>query len=124
MFRERVATLRLPKQGLVVGRGLLYPEILQIEPSTGESRSLLVLPPRYRTHEEAMAGVYGLEGVRDVGLLKGPQSRLGLAETPLWFPPEDQAGGGGGGLSSRLSRMGNLCTDQGQIVVGEMEVHS
>ena len=64
-------TLPLAKQGLVVGRGLLYPEILQIEPSTGETRSLLVLPPRYRTHEEAMAGVYGFEGVRDVGLLKG-----------------------------------------------------
>jgi len=36
-----------------------------------EEKTMLVLPPRYRTHEAAIAEAYALMGVRDVGLLKG-----------------------------------------------------
>ena len=64
-------SLPLPKEGLVVGRGLIYPEILRLEPAAGETRSWLILPPRYRTHEEVLAGVYRFAEVRDVGLLRG-----------------------------------------------------
>ena len=28
----------------------------------------MLLPPRYRGHEEALVAIYGLEGVRDAGL--------------------------------------------------------
>ena len=61
--------LTLPEGRLTVGRGLLYPEVVQ----TGAlfDRSTLILPPRYLGHEEEFARVYVLDGVQDVGLLKG-----------------------------------------------------
>ncbi len=62
-------TLTLPAGTYAVGRGLFYPEIMRVE---GENtRTMLVLPPRYRSHEEAVNAAYGLAGIRDVGLLKG-----------------------------------------------------
>lgn len=61
--------LVLPQGTYVVGRGLFYPEVLQVD---GEStRTVLVLPPRYRHHEEEVARIYGIREVRDVGILKG-----------------------------------------------------
>lgn len=62
-------TASLPEGPYVVGRGLLYPDVLLRE---GErARTMFTLPPRYRTHEEAVAKVYGLAGVEDVGIVKG-----------------------------------------------------
>ena len=61
--------LTLPAGQYAVGRGLFYPEIMQVDGE--EEKTMLVLPPRYRTHEAAIAEAYALMGVRDVGLLKG-----------------------------------------------------
>ena len=59
-------SLNLPAGIYVVGKGLLYSEILRLEgPLT---RAVLLLPPRYRSHEQELAQVYGFAGVRDSGL--------------------------------------------------------
>jgi hypothetical protein len=65
--------LVLPKRKLVfsegqytIGRGLFYSQIMRVE-----SRGLvptLLLPPRYRGHEEELVRIYGLTDVREAGL--------------------------------------------------------
>ncbi|MCX8157545.1 MAG: hypothetical protein N3J91_14050 [Verrucomicrobiae bacterium] len=60
----------LPAGSLWVGRGLFYPEIL-VEPPGQDAQSLFILPPRYNTHEEDVCRVYQMQGVRDIGLLRG-----------------------------------------------------
>jgi hypothetical protein len=65
----KARTLTLPAGRYAVGRGLFYPEIMALE---GEKETTtLLLPPRYRTHEEEVSRAYGFGEVRDVGLLKG-----------------------------------------------------
>jgi hypothetical protein len=49
-----------------VGRGLVYSEILKVDGE--QTRSAMLLPPRYRSHETELAAIYGLAGVRDTGL--------------------------------------------------------
>ncbi len=63
--------LELPAGEYFVGRGLVYPEVLAEAKAEGGAQRVLVLPPRYRSHEESIARLYGFGGVRDVGLLKG-----------------------------------------------------
>jgi hypothetical protein len=64
---ERV--LMLPDATYAVGRGLLNPEVVQVQ---GEvTKSMLTLPPRYLTHEEELARLYEFSGVRDIGMMKG-----------------------------------------------------
>ena len=59
-------TLVLPEGRYAVGKGLFYSQIMRVE---GEGLSAaLLLPPRYRGHEEELASIYGLAGVRDAGL--------------------------------------------------------
>jgi len=61
--------LVLPAGHCTVGRGLVYSEIRQHD---GEvARPLLVLPPRYGTHETELNSIYQLGGVCDVGVIKG-----------------------------------------------------
>jgi hypothetical protein len=62
-------TVVLPGGIYAVGRGLFYPELMLVE--GGKTKTMLVLPPRYKSHEEAIARIYGVSGVRDVGILKG-----------------------------------------------------
>jgi hypothetical protein len=60
-------TLVLPEGSYEAGRGLFYSEILRVD---GDSaKTLILLPPRYRGHEEEIAKIYNFIGVRDVGLL-------------------------------------------------------
>jgi hypothetical protein len=59
-------TLALPVGIYTVGRGLVYSEILKVEGA--QNRSVMLLPPRYRSHEQELAVIYGLPGVRDTGL--------------------------------------------------------
>jgi hypothetical protein len=60
-------TLILPAGNYEAGRGLFYSEILRVE---GDSaKTLILLPPRYRGHEEEIAKIYGFIGVREVGIL-------------------------------------------------------
>jgi hypothetical protein len=62
-------TQPLPQTKYAVGRGLFYPEIMTVD---GEKvKSLFVMPPRYKNHEQEVARVYGITDVRDTGLLKG-----------------------------------------------------
>ncbi|MCU0772182.1 MAG: hypothetical protein MUE94_10515 [Verrucomicrobia bacterium] len=58
--------LPLPAGTYVVGRGLFHPEIAREQGDDLEA--LMTLPPRYRTHEQELNDVYGLAGVRDVGI--------------------------------------------------------
>jgi hypothetical protein len=56
----------LPEGQYAVGKGLVNSEIMQIE---GEkTKTALLLPPRFRGHEEEVVKVYGLEGIRPIGL--------------------------------------------------------
>jgi len=62
-------TLVLPTGDYAVGKGLISSFIVKEE---GENEhEVLTLPPRYRTHEEAVSRVYELKGVRDIGIMKG-----------------------------------------------------
>jgi hypothetical protein len=61
-------TVALPPGTYAVGRGLFYSEILL----QGErEKTFLLLPPRYRSHEEVVAQAYALAEVKDVGWRKG-----------------------------------------------------
>lgn len=59
-------TLVLPAGHYEAGCGIFYSEILRIE---GEAaKTVILLPPRYRGHEEEVAAIYHLSGTRDVGI--------------------------------------------------------
>lgn len=59
-------TLILPAGNYEAGRGVFYSEILRVE---GDSaKTVILLPPRYRGHEEEIAKIYNFAGVRDIGL--------------------------------------------------------
>jgi hypothetical protein len=65
-------TVTLPTGQYAIGRGLFYPEIMTVE---GEKRkTLLSMPPRYKKHEEEIGRIYGINDIRDTGLLKGLKS--------------------------------------------------
>jgi hypothetical protein len=59
-------TLVLPEGKYFVGKGAFFSEIQELKGDTTESA--LLLPPRYRGHEEELARIYGLCGVSDIGL--------------------------------------------------------
>lgn len=59
-------TLELPEGKYEAGCGALYSELLRLQ--DGETRTILLLPPRYRGHEAELVKIYGLTGMRDVGL--------------------------------------------------------
>ncbi len=59
-------TLIMPAGIYETGRGLFYSEILRVD---GDSaKTLILLPPRYLSHEEEVSRHYSLAGTRDVGL--------------------------------------------------------
>ncbi len=66
-------TLVLPAGTYTVAKGLIYSEIVRLEGET--FRTAILLPPRYRSHEQQLVSIYGLDGVREAGL------RVAL----LWF---------------------------------------
>ena len=59
-------SLALPEGQYTVGRGLFYSQILRVE-ERGLA-AVLLLPPRYRGHEDELVAIYGLAGVREAGL--------------------------------------------------------
>jgi hypothetical protein len=63
-------TIEVPRDGLVVGKGLFYSEVLGFDKAVDNNRTLLLLPPRYRGHEDLLARTYGISGTCDVGLRK------------------------------------------------------
>jgi hypothetical protein len=60
-------TLTLPKGKYAVAKGMLTSEILQLDGDN--ARIALLLPPRYRSHEDELAAIYGMTEVRNTGLV-------------------------------------------------------
>jgi hypothetical protein len=60
----------VPRDGLVVGRGVFYSEVLGHDAKADKNRTLLLLPPRYLGHEELFARTYHITGTCEVGLRK------------------------------------------------------
>jgi hypothetical protein len=59
-------TVVLPEGKYAIGKGLFFSEIDRLE---GDSAKIaLLLPPRYRSHEEQLASIYGFADVRPTGL--------------------------------------------------------
>jgi hypothetical protein len=59
--------LVLPEGQYAIAKGLFYSQIMRVE---GEGlTAAILLPPRYRGHEEELLSIYALTGVRDAGLL-------------------------------------------------------
>lgn len=61
-------TLMLPKGSYAVGKGIFHSEVVVVNGE--EHTAVFTLPPRYSTHEDALAKVYGW-GVTDVGIIAG-----------------------------------------------------
>ncbi|MBI2814636.1 MAG: hypothetical protein HYX71_10160 [Opitutae bacterium] len=60
--------VEVPRDGLVVGKGIFYSEVLGFEKGADKNTTLLLLPPRYVGHEELFARTYRINGTCDVGL--------------------------------------------------------
>lgn len=60
----------VPREGIVVGRGVFYSEVLGHNTATDKVETLLLLPPRYVGHEELFARTYRISGTCEVGLRK------------------------------------------------------
>jgi hypothetical protein len=83
VLRERA--LLLPEGSYAIARGLFYSQIMRVE---GQGlASALLLPPRYRGHEEELVFIYGLAGVRDGGL----RAAFRWLKESLGFKPQPQA---------------------------------
>ena len=63
-------TIEIPREGLVVGKGVFFSEVLGYDQAADNNRTLLLLPPRYRGHEDLFAQTYRISGTCDVGLRK------------------------------------------------------
>jgi hypothetical protein len=61
-------TIEVPREGLVVGKGIFYSEVLGFAKEADKNTTLLLLPPRYLGHEEMFARTYRISGTCDVGL--------------------------------------------------------
>lgn len=62
----RTVPVPAPAASLAVGRGLFFSKV-----TSGDAGTVLLLPPRYRSHEEALASHYAFGGgVREAGLLR------------------------------------------------------
>lgn len=59
-------TLVLPPGHYEAGRGFFYSEILRVDGNS--ARTVFLLPPHYRGHEEEIARIYNFAGTRDVGI--------------------------------------------------------
>ena len=64
IFPER--RIELPEGTYAVGCGFFYSEIQRVEGD--ETKTVLLLPPRYLDHETQVSEIYGLAGTREVGL--------------------------------------------------------
>jgi hypothetical protein len=82
VLRERA--LVLPEGTYAINRGLLYSQIMRVD-GRGLT-AVLLLPPRYRGHEEKLVPIYGLAGVRDAGL----RAAFRWLKESLGFKPQPQ----------------------------------
>jgi hypothetical protein len=63
-------SVEVPRDGLVVGKGVFFSEVLGFDREADKNTTLLLLPPRYVGHEELLARTYRISGTCDVGLRK------------------------------------------------------
>jgi hypothetical protein len=63
---ERI--IEVPREGIVVGKGMFYSEVLGFDKEADKNTTLLLLPPRYLGHEEMFARTYRISGTCDIGL--------------------------------------------------------
>jgi hypothetical protein len=80
VLRERV--LVLPEGAYAIARGLFYSQIMRVE--TQGLTAAMLLPPRYRGHEEELVSIYGLAGMRDAGL----RAAFRWLKELLWAKPQ------------------------------------
>ena len=59
-------TVVLPEGKYAVGNAVFWQSLQRVEGD--DSENIVLLPPRYRGHEEELVKVYGLTGVREAGL--------------------------------------------------------
>ncbi len=59
-------TVTLPEGKYAVGNAVFWQSLQRVEGD--DSENIVLLPPRYRGHEEELVKVYGLTGVREAGL--------------------------------------------------------
>jgi hypothetical protein len=59
----------LPAGTYAIGKGLFYSELIKLEGE--DATAAATLPPRFRSHEEELSSVYLLNGVQDIGVVKG-----------------------------------------------------
>lgn len=62
--------VEIPREGIVVGKGVFYSEVLGFDVPADKLDTMLLLPPRYRGHEELFARTYRISGTCEVGLRK------------------------------------------------------
>jgi hypothetical protein len=77
----------LPEGQYAVGQGLVNSEIMKLEHE--KTKTALLLPPRYRGHEEELVKIYGLTDVRPAGLnaaLKWLKEYFAGKEQPVTAP--------------------------------------
>jgi hypothetical protein len=60
--------IEVPREGIVVGKGVFYSEVLGFDAKADKNATLLLLPPRYLGHEEMFARTYHIPGTCDIGL--------------------------------------------------------
>jgi hypothetical protein len=83
ILKER--ELVLPEGRYAVGCGFFYSEVMQI--AGEQSRTVLLLPPRYVGHEAGLIGIYGLAGTQVTGIRAGWAWLKGMLRTkPLPVP--------------------------------------
>ena len=78
-------TVEVPRDGLVVGKGLFYSEVLGFDHAADKLTTLLLLPPRYRGHEDLLARTYHISGTCEVGLRRAwswLKETMGLGAKP------------------------------------------
>lgn len=77
-------TIEVPTEGLVVGRGVFYSEVLGHDAKADRLTTLLLLPPRYLGHEDLFARTYRISGTCEVGLRRA----WGWLKEALGFGPK------------------------------------
>ncbi len=77
----------VPRDGLIVGRGVFYSEVLGHDAKTDRSHTVLLLPPRYLGHEELFARTYHISGTCEIGLRRA----WGWIREALGFGPKKAA---------------------------------
>lgn len=70
-FVFRAKTINLFSEYLSLGKGLLYPTLMRGSDGNTRHEKLVILLPRYRSHEQKIAAYYKIATIHDSSLTKG-----------------------------------------------------